>query len=150
MKTTNTIVPLVKYLNAELHKDQILEENKGKTGIYRWVNKVNNKEYIGSAIDLRTRFYVYYSIKRLNNSNMIIYKALLKHGYSNFSLEILEYCSSSELLEKENYYITTLKPEYNILQEARSSLGYKHSEEALAKMSAVRKNLSEEARQTFL
>jgi len=156
MKTTNNIIqlensvaPLVKYLDAELDKAQILEENKEKTGIYRWINKVNNKEYIGSAIDLRTRFYVYYSIKRLNSSKMLINNALKKYGYSNFSLEILEYCSSSELLERENYYIKILKPEYNILKEARSSLGYKHSEEALLKMSAIRKNLSDEARQNL-
>lgn len=36
--------------------------------------------------------------------------------------------------ERENYYITTLQPEYNILQKAGSSLGYKHSEETRKKM----------------
>ena len=61
----------------------------------------------------------------------------------------MEFCPPSELLERENYYIKNLKPEYNILQEATSSLGYKHSEQTLAKMSAKRKNLSEEGRQNL-
>jgi hypothetical protein len=40
---------------------------------------------------------------------MIIWKALLKHGYSNFSLEILEYCKVSELLIREDYYQKKIK-----------------------------------------
>lgn len=55
---------------------------------------------------------------------MYIYKAILKHGHSNFSLEILEYCKPSEILEREQYYIDLLKPEYNLLKTAGSRLGY--------------------------
>jgi len=39
---------------------------------------------------------VYYSLKAikrvLNSGNSALLKALLKYGYSNFSLDILEYC----------------------------------------------------------
>lgn len=45
---------------------------------------------------------------------MIIYKALLKYGYAGFRLEILEYCSPDILPAKLQYYLNTLKPEYNI------------------------------------
>ena len=41
-------------------------------------------------------------------------------------------------------YLETLKPEYNIAPLASNSLGWKHSEESLAKM---RENYSEERRQ---
>jgi len=34
-----------------------------------------------------------------------IYSALLKYGYSNFSLDILEYCEIDALIEREQYYI---------------------------------------------
>jgi len=61
-------------------------------------------------------------------------RALLKYGFSNFSLEILEFCNSEDLLKKEQYYLDTLKPEYNITEIAGSTLGYKHSEESLKKM----------------
>ena len=65
---------------------------------------------------------------------MLINKALLKYGYSNFSLEILEYCESKDLISREQYYLDILKPEYNTLTIAGSSSGYKHSEETLAKL----------------
>ena len=69
---------------------------------------------------------------------MYICRALLKHGYSNFSLSIIEYCSIKEIYKREDYYLNLLDPEYNILQKAGSSLGYKHSEEARKKMSIAR------------
>jgi len=35
---------------------------------------------------------------------MNICKALVKHGYSNFELTILEYCEPSKCLEREGFY----------------------------------------------
>lgn len=67
---------------------------------------------------------------------MSIYSALLKYGYSSFQLEILEYCEVSHLTEREQYYLDLLKPEYNILLKAGSSLGFKHTEKTLLKMRA--------------
>jgi group I intron endonuclease len=67
---------------------------------------------------------------------MVINKALLKHDISNFSLEILEYCEPADALDREDHYLKLLNPEYNILRKAGSSLGYKHTEESKAKISA--------------
>jgi hypothetical protein len=44
-------------------------------------------------------------------------------------LVILEYCKEEDVLDKENYYLN--HPDYNILQFARSSYGYIHTEEAV-------------------
>lgn len=57
---------------------------------------------------------------------------MLKHGHENFTLEILEYCSITELFVREQYYLDLLKPEYNILKFAYSTKGYKHSAETIA------------------
>jgi group I intron endonuclease len=65
---------------------------------------------------------------------MIILKTLIKYGYSNFKVEILEFCNKDEVLAREQHYLDLLKPEYNILTAAGSSLGYKHSEETKVKM----------------
>nr|YP_009262027.1 hypothetical protein [Chrysoporthe austroafricana]AMX22102.1 hypothetical protein [Chrysoporthe austroafricana] len=40
------------------------------------------------------------------------------------------------VIEREQYYIDTLKPEYNLLKIAGSSLGYSHTEETIAKFKA--------------
>jgi len=79
---------------------------------------------VGSAINLSRRFCTYYSLlsieKSLNRSKSHILSALLKNGYSKFTLEILEYCDSEDLIKREQYYIDLLKPEYNILKRAGS------------------------------
>jgi hypothetical protein len=53
-------------------------------------------------------------------------------------LEILEYCEPKDVIAREQYYIVTLNPQYNILQTAGSSLGYKHREETIVKFKARR------------
>lgn len=122
------------------------KENKGKSGIYRWTNKINGKTYIGSAKDLSIRLRKYFSISHLLGvkSIMIIYRALIAHGYDNFKLEILEHCEPFELIKREQYYLDLLKPEYNIAKIAGSKLGVKLSKETRAKLSAAYLNRSEE------
>ncbi len=66
---------------------------------------------------------------------MKISRALLKFGYSKFSLLILEYCETDDLLKREQYYLDLLQPEYNILKIAGSRLGAVHSEETKQKIS---------------
>ena len=132
---TSPVVPIKIYANTETQKSSIIKENVGKSGVYRWVNIVNGKIYIGSSVNLSTRFKQYYNIKYISLYKMPIYKALLKYGYLNFSLEILEYCDQTQCIEREQDYLDLLKPEYNILKTAGSLLGFKHSEESLSKIS---------------
>lgn len=121
--------PIV-YHNADTQKKEIYSNSKGKSGIYMWVNTINNKKYVGSSAELQRRFSAYYSIAYITKYNTtMIHRALLKYGYSAFSLHILEYCNSSVLIEKEQYYMDLIKPEYNLLKTAGSSLGWKQSEE---------------------
>lgn len=136
------VKPQIKYYNADVDKINIFADNRKKIGVYRWINNLNGNTYIGSSINLSVRFYTYYSLRYLSKSNRPMERALLKYGFSNFSLEILEYCNSENLLKREQYYLDTLKPEYNIVEIAGSTLGYKHSEESLKKMRDY--NLSDE------
>ena len=66
---------------------------------------------------------------RVQKSKSRIYSAILKHGYSNFQLEILEYCRKENAITREQYFIDLLKPEYNLNPTAGSRLGSIHSEE---------------------
>jgi len=70
---------------------------------------------------------------------MYICRALLKHGHSNFSLTIIEYCEPEQCLERENYYLSSENHEYNILDKAGSWLDHKHSDETKKIMSDTRK-----------
>lgn len=110
----------------------------------------SGKSYIGSSIKLNLRFKQYFNYNHISypKRNLIIYKALLKYGYSGFRLEILEYCSPDVLLQREQFYFDTLSPDYNILKVAGSPLGYRHSEAAkkLIGIASKNRNVSESAR----
>ena len=139
---TSPIVPVITYTNADTQKKQIIEENKGRSGIYHWINLLNGKSYVGSSVNLKKRFLQYFNSNHLlKNTSMIICRALFNHGYSNFSLTILEYCSPEKCLERENFYLNLLKPEYNILLTAGSWLGHRHTDETRNRLSEA--NLGE-------
>lgn len=142
------IKPIITYSNCELEKDRILKENKNKAVVYRWTNNVNQKTYIGSSVNFSVRLYKYYSVKHLMKHNTAIHNALLKYEHSNFTLDILEYCEGVDPIIREQYYLDLLKPEYNILEQAGSSLGFKHSEETLEFFKNNRK-VSEETRKNL-
>jgi hypothetical protein len=143
------IIPVITYSDAGTLKLSAIKDNYRKSGIYRWVNLINAKSYVGGSINLGSRFRDYFKYSFLIHpknsgparqgrggprSKMTIYKAILKYGYSNFNLESLEYCDITTLIEREQYYIDTLNPEYNILNMAGSSSVYKHTEEGLTKL----------------
>jgi len=87
-------IPLLVYDNTENQRKEIIKDNSNKSGIYRWINKVNGKCYVGSSVDLGYRLKQYYSYKYLTRKKSIssISSALIKYGHSNFILEILEHC----------------------------------------------------------
>ena len=135
------LVPIMIYSNVETDKSKIIKDNKIKSGIYCWINTLTGETYIGSSTNLANRFKDYFSQKNveriLERSESRILRAIQTHGYSNFSIEILEYCDSTETIIREQYYIDSLSPEYNILKVAGNSLGYKHTKEAKAKISQI-------------
>lgn len=94
---------------------------KEKKGVYMITNNVTKKFYIGISINLYGRFQNYFTIKRLQeNPSSRINRALLKFGYKNFTVSILEIftdCSFNDLKIKEDFYIEVLKPQYNIKQK---------------------------------
>lgn len=77
-------------------------------GIYRFLNKINNKSYIGQSVNIEQRYKDH--VSRAFNSksdeyNSLIHKAIRKYGLNNFSFEILEECKKEELNEKEKFWI---------------------------------------------
>lgn len=92
------------YLYFNKNKTDILKDDKPKkSGIYMLYNKVNNYFYIGSSTNISGRMKNYLNTKFLKlkqNASMPISKALLKYGYDNFSLIIIEYSPECYLMTK--------------------------------------------------
>nr|UEX92762.1 GIY endonuclease [Ophiocordyceps lanpingensis] len=121
----------------------ILKQQKDKSGVYCFINKINGNSYVGSSINLASRMKNYLNntfLKSKQNINMPIVKALLKYNQENFSLLILEYAEPKSLTIRETYYITYVMPYYNVLKQGYSSLGYKHTEETKRLLSELAKN----------
>lgn len=143
------LLPVVIYNNPDSEKVQILKDNAGKAGVYLWTHLESGKRYIGSAFNIKIRLSLYFNFNHLeDNKTMKICNALRVHGYSAFSLSILEYInienlSKSEskelILRREQYYLDTFTPEYNILKIAGSRLGSFHLEDTIQKMKDAKK-----------
>jgi GIY-YIG catalytic domain len=132
------------YIYESLHLDfikkKILSETKGLSGIYLILNKVTLDYYIGSAST--NKFYARFSNHLLNlNGSKILKFAVKKYKISEFAFLVLELFpdivtkeNNKKLLDLEDFYLKTLLPNYNILTEAGSSFGYKHTEITRLKM----------------
>ncbi len=64
-----------------------------------------------------------------------VIRAIVKYGYINFCFVILETCLLEHVLEREQFWLDFLKPEYNLSPTAGSTLGVYLSEETKSKMS---------------
>jgi group I intron endonuclease len=130
-------------LNLEETKQEILKKTKGLSGIYMIINKISQDYYIGSASTNRfnarfTNHLIYFT------GSKIVKLAVKKYKLENFAFIILEIYpnivtkeNNKELLDLEDKYLKLFLPNYNILTEAGSSFGYKHTEVDRKKMKDI-------------
>ena len=69
-------------------------------GIYKIVNKLSGKTYIGQSNDIERRLK-----EHKYKKDIPVEIAIQKYGVENFLFEVVEECSIEELDEKEKYYI---------------------------------------------
>lgn len=123
--------------NLQEEKREIYRELRKKSGVYILINKINKEIYIGSSINLTRRMASYYYYTNSDKSSkLVIIRAMKKYGLDNFSLGILEFCKqdSKVCLNLEQKWLDYYKPNYNVLNIAGNSFGFKHSIETLTKL----------------
>jgi group I intron endonuclease len=137
-------------LNEDSVRRNIAKETKGLSGIYMILNKETLSYYIGSASTDRINSRFSKHLIYLNGSK-IVKNSVNKYGLHNFVFIVLELFpeivnqeNNKKLLDLEDFYLKSLLPDYNILTEAGSSFGYKHTEVNRIKMKA---NYSEKRRE---
>jgi len=85
------------------------------SGIYIITNIINGHRYVGSAKSIRKRLWKHRSLLRHNkHENDHLQSAWNKYSEENFTYGILELCEETVLLDREQFYLDTLHPEYNI------------------------------------
>jgi len=125
--------PIFKYA-IKIYKDPvnqrnlIRKDNHNKVGIYSWINNINGKFYIGSGSSLYLRLSDYYQKWYLKSrTNLYIVRSLSKYKMSNFTLVILKYTNTQNVISCERKFIHLLKPEYNKNLMINSIKKYKRS-----------------------
>jgi len=114
------------------------------TGIYQIRNILNNKLYIGSAagkgFQNRWQFHLA-DLKKDKHHSSKLQNAWNKYGEESFVFEVLEECVPEKCIEREQYYLDFVKPEYNCRPIANSQLGFKHSKATKLHLSKIKTGL---------
>jgi group I intron endonuclease len=114
-------------------------------GIYKVTCIANNKIYIGKAVNLRKRLNKY----KHSKGRCYFEKAILKHGWDSFTVEILEIVESFDkskledrlmILDRETYYIDFFDSDnktvgYNLCRYSNDTTGIPLSEAHKEKIS---------------
>jgi len=114
------------------------------------VNLITGDVYVGSAVTGKLPYRFHKHLFGFSGSKLVA-AAVSKYGLSHFAYVIVETLpkvvtseDNKELLDLEDYYLTNLKPIYNVSPNATNTLGVKHTEAAKLKM---RLNYSSERRE---
>lgn len=113
-------------------------------GVYLITNlKSHNRTYVGSSAGILERWAHHrVTLNSGRHRNIKLQRAWKKYGADAFHFNIIEEVADHALLlEREQYWIDTLEPFYNIaLVAGGGRLGRKHTPEAIAKMSEIARN----------
>lgn len=75
-------------------------------GVYKIVNKLNNKVYIGSSINILERWIAHkYKLKLGEHNNQYLQRTYNKYGIDNLQFSIIERCAEDNLTIREQYWI---------------------------------------------
>ena len=86
----------------------VIIKAKTATGIYKITNTITEQCYIGQALDIYRRWsqHAKCGLGIDTPPGNKLYKAIQEYGLENFTFEVLTECNSTELDEKEKYFIS--------------------------------------------
>ena len=127
--------------NTPLPNEQELGRGITKiSGIYKIINKIDGKYYVGSSQDINKRWNSHLNeLNRDNHWNIHLQRAWNKYGKNSFDFTIYNECSVNDLFECEQSELNICKMDvnscYNINFDAYSPMrGRKHTIESKLKM----------------
>lgn len=127
-----------------MHENQV---RYGIGGIYEIINSVNGHSYVGSSVNIRSRWRSHRNkLMRGEHNNPVLQRAWDKYGEDKFNFRVLLVCEKFETLRYEQALLNMNNHEYNISTDAiapmmgrhSGMLGKTHSDETKRKMSETR------------
>lgn len=129
-------------------------------GIYKIINIINNKFYVGSAVDLKRRKTRHFSELRTGkHNNRHLQAAWVKYGEQAFVFVVVEELhAAADLLAAENVWlkdhvgkeycynigVDATAPMLGVSGEASPTWGYKHSQENKQRIAAASKGRAQD------
>lgn len=121
-----------------------------RSGVYQIKNTANGKCYVGSSFAFGRRWNRHIRELRGNiHPNAKLQAAWNKYGPENFEFSVVECVEKDVILEREQFWIDSVDPEYNICKVAGNTSGVRPGADARLKMSMAKigKTVSKEARE---
>lgn len=94
--------------------------NKNKIcGIYKIDNISNDHCYIGSSVQIGIRFQQHkLRLRKGTHHSVYLQRAWDRYGKDSFVFSIIEECAKEDIVEREQHYLDTIRPQYNIAIKA--------------------------------
>lgn len=111
-------------------------------GIYKIEHVASGRIYVGSAVSLHARWNEHRAkLRRNKHENRRLQNAWNKYGADAFAFSVIEFViNRTDLMPREQHWIDAIqsakRPNFNLRPDARTMLGFSHSAESRAKMSA--------------
>lgn len=106
--------------------------------IYKITSITTGRIYIGSAINYDRRKYMHlWFLKKNRHHSIFLQNNFNKYGIDDLIFEIIELTPIENLIDREQFYIDKLNPDFNISKKAYSTLGVKCSEEKKEKLRKI-------------
>ncbi|MFK4444624.1 group I intron endonuclease [Caballeronia udeis] len=97
------------------------------SGVYKIINSVTGECYIGSTRSMRGRMAEHKYKLRCGKHNAMLQRAWDYFGEEVFEFVLIESCPLDSLKEREQFWMDTLRPAYNISPNSKDQTGTKHS-----------------------
>lgn len=116
--------------------EQVKNNIHAQSVIYCIQQKSTGRKYIGSAKHFGKRLARHrFDLTNGSHHSKFLQRSVNKYP-NDFEVLLVERVSPSMLIEREQYWIDFIQPEFNSLKIANSSIGYKHTSETKQKMKA--------------
>jgi group I intron endonuclease len=110
-------------------------------GIYK-ITDMRGRSYIGSAVNLYGRYHRHkHDLIKNTHTNKRLQNYFNKYGVKAIHFEVIELCERGVLVEREQYWIDSTNPYFNICKNAGSTLGFKMSKKTTSHLSKIRKGV---------
>lgn len=111
-----------------------------KSGVYCIFNTITGKKYIGSSVNIYNRMHEHFHLLNKGEAhNPNLQKEWNENGKDAFKFQVLEYCQKDKLLDREQYYIDFMLPEYNCGQARNAFINKPMSDETKQRISETLK-----------